>query len=239
MKKFGGLFSSMTRPPGRGGEPLAVGPVSPDVVSDTSLVRGIENDKVHGVLANSTPTTDAKRAAGEMVYDNFACAVGVTVHEHAATAVRDHRGPWSADQLTREGPASLDGLHGEKLSHRVRNVLKIFAAIHGLLGDHLDLGSSSTVIVSEHRSIRGNEGIPVLEPDLDRSFSHVDLRCNAFSDCGVRSWVLAELHLQRHQLILGCALSLRILLLLCKSAFAWWSAWSRCVGASSTRKVIV
>ncbi len=38
-----------------------------DVVGETSLVRRIKDDEVHGVLADASPGADAQRAASEMV----------------------------------------------------------------------------------------------------------------------------------------------------------------------------
>jgi len=62
--------------------------------------------------------------------------------------------------------------------------------------------------------------LPVLEPDLDRSFSHVDIRGNTLSDHSGGCGILAELDLEGEQLILCSPLSLLILLLLSQCALA-------------------
>lgn len=62
--------------------------------------------------------------------------------------------------------------------------------------------------------------LPVLEPDLYRALSHVDLLRDALANDGSGSGVLVELHLQRQQLFLGGALALLVLLLLGQGALA-------------------
>lgn len=65
--------------------------------------------------------------------------------------------------------------------------------------------------------------LPVLEPDLYRSLSHVDLVGNALPGEGSRGGVLVELVFQSNELILGRSLPLLVLLLLSKCALPGWS----------------
>lgn len=62
--------------------------------------------------------------------------------------------------------------------------------------------------------------IPILKPDLDRAFGHVDILRDPLShnSCGGR--ILVELRFQSHQLILRGPLALLVLLLLSEGAFA-------------------
>lgn len=68
------------------------------------------------------------------------------------------------------------------------------------------------------------EGLPVLEPDLNRPLGHVDLLSNAFSNPSGRGGILVEFHLQGVQLLLRRPLPLLVLLLLSKCALAGWSS---------------
>ena len=61
---------------------------------------------------------------------------------------------------------------------------------------------------------------PVLEPDLDRPFGHVDLLGDSLADSGGGSRVLVEFQLQSGELVLGSPLSLLVLLLLSQGALA-------------------
>ena len=40
-----------------------------DIVGDAGFVRGIEDDQVHGVLADSPPGTNAQRPTGKVMND--------------------------------------------------------------------------------------------------------------------------------------------------------------------------
>ena len=62
--------------------------------------------------------------------------------------------------------------------------------------------------------------IPILEPDLYRAFSHVDIAGDTLTGGSGRSGVLVEFNLQRDQLILGSPLALVVLLLLGQSALS-------------------
>jgi hypothetical protein len=61
----------------------------------------------------------------------------------------------------------------------------------------------------------------VLEPYLDRTFSHINILSNAFSDAGRGRRVLVELDLEGEKLVLGRALPLLILLLLRQRTLPW------------------
>lgn len=78
--------------------------------------------------------------------------------------------------------------------------------------------------------------VPVLEPDLNRAFRHVDLICNSLADSGRGCGVLAELHLQGGQLILGGALSLLVLLLLGEGALPRGPSGGRAGGLATGRR---
>jgi len=73
---------------------------------------------------------------------------------------------------------------------------------------------------------------PVLEPNLYRSLSHANIRRDAFADESSGSRVLVEFNFESDELILGCTLTLLVLLLLCERAFARWPSGSR--SSSST-----
>jgi len=62
--------------------------------------------------------------------------------------------------------------------------------------------------------------IPVLEPNLNRPFGHVDFLGNSLTDGGSGCGVVVEFHLQCRQLILCSTLSLLVLLLLSESTLA-------------------
>lgn len=64
------------------------------------------------------------------------------------------------------------------------------------------------------------EGLPILEPNLNRPLRHVDFISNAFADIGCGSRVLVELDFKGSKLVLGSTLALLVLLLLCQSALA-------------------
>ena len=63
-------------------------------------------------------------------------------------------------------------------------------------------------------------GLPILEPDLNGTFSHVNFLRDSFSNCGGWGRVSTKFHFQSHQLILSSSLPLLISLLLCQSTFA-------------------
>lgn len=63
--------------------------------------------------------------------------------------------------------------------------------------------------------------LPILEPDLNRPFSHVDLVSYSVPDLSGGCGVLVEFDLECGQLILGRSLSLLVLLLLGERALPW------------------
>jgi hypothetical protein len=65
---------------------------------------------------------------------------------------------------------------------------------------------------------------PILKPNLNRPFRHVDLLSNAFAYICGGGGVLVEFDLERDELILCGPLSLLILLLLGECALAGWSS---------------
>lgn len=114
----------------------------------------------------------------------------------------------------------MHGLHGEELSHRFGNIVAVFGPVNGLLCEHLDLGSSAAIPSVSLRlllctmSTGSSNHIPILEPDLDGAFRHVDLLRDAFSHGRRGRGILGKLMFQRDQLILGGPLPLLVLLLL-------------------------
>ena len=72
--------------------------------------------------------------------------------------------------------------------------------------------------------------LPVLEPDLNRSLGHVNVRGNTLPDHGGGCGVLVKLDLECDQLILCSPLSLLVLLLLSQGALARGSAGAVEVG---------
>lgn len=78
-------------------------------------------------------------------------------------------------------------------------------------------------LVSKERSSKSIpqwKYLPILEPNLDRTLCHVDVRSNAFSGGRSRCWILVEFDFQKDELILSSSLALVVLLLLSKGAFA-------------------
>lgn len=65
---------------------------------------------------------------------------------------------------------------------------------------------------------------PVLEPNLDRALCHVDVSRYSLPHHGSGRWVLVELDLERHELILCSSLTLLVLLLLGEGALPGRSA---------------
>ena len=140
---------------------LVAGRIIVDVVSDAGLVGRVEDDEIHGVLPNSSPSTDTQGAAGEVVDDyntvsktdcgaksrqlrtNFASSIGISIHHHAAATKWHHGSARSTQQLAREWSARLHGLHGQQLSHGFWNAVTIFSSLNALLGNHLYLGPSA------------------------------------------------------------------------------------------------
>jgi len=61
---------------------------------------------------------------------------------------------------------------------------------------------------------------PILEPNLYRPFGHVDLFRYPLTNGGCGCRILVEFHLERGELVLCGTLSLLVLLLLSKGAFA-------------------
>ena len=74
--------------------------------------------------------------------------------------------------------------------------------------------------------------IPVLEPDLHGTLGHVDIRGNPFTGGSGRGWVLVEFHFEGGQLILGCALTFVVLLLLGQGTLAMRPSGGRVGGWS-------
>lgn len=66
--------------------------------------------------------------------------------------------------------------------------------------------------------------LPILEPNLNRTFRHVDVLCNSFAGGSSGSRVLVEFNLEKDELILGRTLTLVVLLLLSQSALPGWPA---------------
>jgi hypothetical protein len=73
---------------------------------------------------------------------NFA-RTGLTVEQHAA-AVR--KSAATSKQIPSKGLAGLHGLQGEITTHRLGNVIAVFAALDALLCNVLNLGSPVDVL---------------------------------------------------------------------------------------------
>lgn len=71
------------------------------------------------------------------------------------------------------------------------------------------------------------KGLPILEPDLNGSLGHVNVRGDALSGRRSGGRVLVEFHFQSDKLILGSPLTFVVLLLLSQSALARRSARGR------------
>lgn len=128
----------------------------------------------------------------------------------------------TAKELGAQTLARLHGLDGKILPHGFRNRVKVLASLETLLGHLFDLGASGGLSVDcWYRLPRSQEDAtqdaPVLEPDLDRPFGHVNLHGDAFPDLGSGRGVLVKLHLQYGELVLGRSLPLLVLLLLGES----------------------
>lgn len=74
------------------------------------------------------------------------------------------------------------------------------------------------VSTASETGTRGDNDVPVLEPDLDRPFGHVDFLGDPLAHGGSRCRVLIELLFEGGELILGGPLTLLVLLLLRQSA---------------------
>ena len=66
--------------------------------------------------------------------------------------------------------------------------------------------------------VKSESDAPILKPNLNGAFSHVDFLGDslAYGRCG--RWVLVEFHLEREELVLSCPLTLLVLLLLREGA---------------------
>jgi len=114
-----------------------------DVVGDARFVGRVEDDQIHGVLTNTSPRTNAQRSTCEVLDDDFALSSRITIHHHATTPILCHWPTWTTEELSRERSAGFHGLHGKQLSQGLWEVVAIIAIFQGLLGNHLDLRSTT------------------------------------------------------------------------------------------------
>ena len=171
-----------------------------------------------------------------MLRTNFARG-SVSVEGHGTIAIRGVSGrPRDHTGIPRF--ARVHGLHGKMATHGFGNRLAILAVLDALPCDILNLRTPGLVSVHFRRLRKGRRGHdePVLEPDLNRSLSHVDVGGNAFPDHGCWRGIFVELDLECHQLILCGPLSLGILLLLCQGALAGRTTRAVEVGQSRDRR---
>jgi hypothetical protein len=102
---------------------------------------------------------------------NFGRA-GVSVEKHAA-AIWCHSSTIAGQEARSHGLARFHSLKRQVSSHRLRNVVAVVAVLDALLGNVLYLSAPSRLSVfGQCRS--KPFAVPVLEPDLHRSLSHVD-----------------------------------------------------------------
>jgi hypothetical protein len=74
---------------------------------------------------------------------------------------------------------------------------------------------------------RASSNVPILEPDLHRALSHVDLLGNPLANYCGRSGISVELDLEGDELVLGGSLAFLIFLLLGEGALARWPSSPR------------
>lgn len=146
---------------------------------------------------------------------NFALTVLLSTKGHTPMTVWHEA---SAEETSPETFARLHGLHGQVCPHRLRYGIKVLAGFQALLCKSLDFGASTPRLASVTRCTCMTSSSPVLEPNLNRPFSHVNFVRNALPDVRSGRRVLVEFHLQGVELILSGTLSLLILLLLCQGA---------------------
>ena len=127
---------------------------------------------------------------------NFSLCATLSSHQHRTTAIRHQTR--AAEEVAAQRLARFHCLDGQVLSHRFGNGITIFAALDALLCKQLDFRSSNFSLTSTHDPHLRIKDLPVLKPDLDRAFSHVNILRDSFSDCGRRCGILVEFHLQRH-----------------------------------------
>lgn len=165
-----------------------------DVVGDALLLWRVEDNQIHAILTNTSPRANAERTAVEVVNENFLARVWFRREGSVSTE--------SMAQNTK-GLSLFRSLSGKILSHRLWDVAAVLAVLDALFSDKLDLSTT------------------VLEPNLHRALSHVDLLGDSLANVGIWGRVLVELCFQSDELVLGGSLTLLILLLLGKSALSW------------------
>lgn len=106
---------------------LVAGRIVIDVVGQACFVGRIEDDQVHGILADAAPASDAEGPTGEVLNDwaaqlvilvnrkaqskitvshtNFARAVALTVHRHSRIAMLSHGTASLSEQVAGKGSA--------------------------------------------------------------------------------------------------------------------------------------
>lgn len=128
-----------------------------------------------------------------MVNDDLSLGTLVSAEKHASTSVGCEA--TTTQEVSSHGLTRLHSLHSKILSHRFRNVVKIFACLDTLLGQQLDLCASSYKLAIGTLSDGLRLDVPILKPDLDGTFGHVDLLGNSLTDAGCRGWIFVELDL--------------------------------------------
>ena len=128
------LFQGNVLNPGEGVLDLVTCGVVVNVVGDTSLFGRVENDKVHGALADTTPCADGQRATVE-VLDNSLAGCGVSVEHEACIAV------WEALTGHAANRPGAICVHSQVLPHGIRNAVTVLAALNAALSNVLDLST--------------------------------------------------------------------------------------------------
>ena len=166
--------------------------------------------------------------------------VGLGIEKHS-TCIGSTIGR-TCKQVSPKRVARFNSLHGEISAHGIRYLVAILSAFDALLCNVLDLcppAQSKTTwsaknVTGMYTNTVGSN-VPVLEPDLNGAFSHVDFLGNSLAHTGGRCWVLVEFHLERQQLVLRRPLALLILLLLGKGALSRRPPGHSCCVTSSPR----
>ena len=134
---------------------LVTGRIVVDVVGQTRFIRGIENDKVHGILSNSAPGANAQRLAGKVMDDyykvrnrnhpgatnlltDFAWIGRLCIHQRSI-AVRIHRSWAATEEISGQWLPRFHSLNHEVLAHRLWDGITVLARFNTLLGKHFDL----------------------------------------------------------------------------------------------------